>query len=147
MASIALLGTIAGGGCDGGADDGTTLAPACVEVSPSSCAPLYTPSFDEVYTRTLVPSCASGGGSCHGNADASGAEAHGLFVDDADATHARLLQDRGDDTFVVAGDAACSSLVVRLVVDDDVLRMPVGTSLSEGEICSVAQWIENGAAR
>lgn len=145
MAALALVAALCG--CDGGADDGPTEAPACVDVSPSTCAPLYTPSFDEVYTRTLMPSCATGGGSCHGNADATGAEAHGLFIDDAEATHARLLQDRGDATFVVAGDAACSSLVVRLLVDDDVLRMPVGASLSEGEICSVAQWIENGAQR
>lgn len=145
MVCIGVIATIVA--CDGGADDGGPEAPACVDVSPDTCSPIYTPTFDEVYSRTLTASCATGGGSCHGNASASGAVEHGLFFDDADATYTRLLQDRGDATFVVAGDAACSSLVVRLLVDDDVLRMPVGTSLSAGEICSVAKWIEDGAAR
>lgn len=131
--------------CDGGDDE--PQAPACVEVDPQGCAPLYSPSFDEVFTRTLMPSCATGGGSCHGNAQASGAAAHGLFVDTADDTFTRLLEDRGDATFVIGGDAACSPLVVRLLVDDDALRMPVGSALPAGEICSVAQWVDSGAVR
>ncbi len=134
--------------CDGNADDtDEPEAPACVEVAPESCTPLYTPTFDEVFARTLTPSCATGGGACHASATATGAAANDFFVDDADATFARLLEPRGDATFVVAGDAACSSLVVRLLVDDTTLRMPLGTVLSGAEICSVAQWIEDGATR
>lgn len=132
-------------GCDGGHTE--PEPPACVDIDATSCAPLYPPTFDDVLARTLTPGCATGGGACHASATALGAEEHGYFVDDADLTHARLLEDRGDATFVVAGDAACSQLVVRLVVDDDDLRMPPGSELSAGEVCSVAQWIEQGAMR
>jgi hypothetical protein len=116
--------------------------PACVDFDASSCAPLYAPTFDDVFTRTLVPSCATGGGSCHASASALGARDNGFFVDDTDATHARVTAD-----FVEAGDAQCSPIVVRLLVDDPDLRMPPGGELAEGEICSVAQWIEMGAMR
>jgi hypothetical protein len=138
-----LATTIAG--CDGGSS--APEPPACVEIDATGCSPLYPPTFDDVLTRTLVPSCASGGGSCHANASALGAADHGFFVDDTDATHARLVEDRGDATFVVAGDAACSQVIVRLLVDDDDLRMPPGSQLSATEVCSVAQWIEQGAVR
>ncbi len=129
--------------CDGG-DDDATEAPACAVPPASDCAPLYTPSFDEVYARTLVPGCATGGGSCHGSATASGG---GFYIDDADSTFARLLQDRGEGSLVVAGDPSCSSLVVRLVIDDPVLGMPPGAPLAAGELCSVTRWIEEGATR
>lgn len=122
-------------------------APACVDYDPTACAPLYEPTFDEVFTRTLVPTCGSGGSACHGSANALGAEAHGLVFDDADATHARLLEDRGEDTFVRALDPACSSLVVRLVITDPDLSMPPGAPLLDGARCSVARWIAEGAAR
>lgn len=124
-----------------------TEAPACVDFDPSGCALLYPAEYDEVFTRTLVPTCGSGGASCHGSADALGAVEHGFVIDDATATHARLLEDRGDATFVVAGDAACSSLVVRLVIDDPDLAMPPGAPLADNELCSVATWIAEGAAR
>jgi hypothetical protein len=121
--------------------------PACVDFDAATCAPLFAPTFDDVFTRTLVPSCATGGGSCHASAAALGAAEHGFFVDDADATHARLLEDRGEATFVDEGDPACSQIIVRLAIDDDELRMPPGSELAAGEICSVAQWIEMGALR
>lgn len=122
-------------------------APACVDYDPTGCAPLYPAVFDEVFTRTLMPTCGGGGSSCHASPNATGAAAHGLVFDAADATHARLLEDRGDDTFVVAGDPACSSLVVRLVITEPDLVMPPGQPLSDAELCSVATWIAEGAAR
>jgi len=126
---------------------GEAPEPACVDFDAAGCAPLYPPVFDDVFTRTLVPSCATGGGSCHASASALGATDRGFFVDDADATHARLLEDRGDASFVDQGDAQCSQIIVRLTIDDDELRMPPGSELAAGEICSVAQWIEMGAVR
>lgn len=129
------------------ADDGATGAPSCVDFDPTGCGLLYPATYDEVFTRTLVPTCGSGGGACHGSPEALGAAARGLVIDDAAATHARLLEDRGDASFVVAGDAACSSLVVRLVIDDPDLVMPPGAPLVDGEVCSIATWIANGAAR
>lgn len=139
------VGVLAMLGCEAEAPRGEP--PTCVEYDPAGCGLLYPAEYDEVFTRTLVPTCGTGGASCHGSADALGAAENGLLFDDADATFARLVEDRGDATFVVAGDAACSSLVVRLVIDDADLSMPPGAPLADGELCSVATWITDGAQR
>ncbi|MBX7080242.1 MAG: hypothetical protein K1X88_13690 [Nannocystaceae bacterium] len=149
LAAACLLGAVLGTpGCDGddGGDDGEQPLPRCVEVD-TACAPLYQPVYDEIYTRTLVAKCATGGGSCHASGDALGAADNGLAFVDADASHALLTQDRGDDTFVAAGDPGCSGLMVRLTIDDAVRGMPPGAPLAEGERCTIAQWIEAGAPR
>lgn len=127
---------------DGGDDDGPL---PCVEVDADGCAPLYAPTWDNVFAMTLTQDCATGGLSCHANADAQGAELDGLFFADPDEARALLLEDRGESTFVVPGDPSCSQLVARLVTDDTVKRMPPGTTLSDEEICSVAQWVQTGA--
>lgn len=129
---------------DSGDDDDGAL-PACIEVDPAGCAPLYPPTFDNVYAQTLVPDCSTGGGACHANAEALGAADHGLRFTDPTTAHALLVEDRGDATFVRPGDASCGVLTVRLRTDDDVLRMPTGSMLIDTELCSVLQWIENGA--
>jgi hypothetical protein len=127
---------------DGGDDDGPV---ACVDVDADACAPLYAPTWDNVFAMTLTPDCATGGLSCHASADAQGAALDGLFFADADEARALLLDDRDESTFVVPGDPSCSQLVARLATDDTIKRMPVGTSLSAEEICSVAQWVQMGA--
>ena len=33
----------------------------CVLDLPEQCAPLYTPTFDQVFSRTLAPTCAQSG--------------------------------------------------------------------------------------
>jgi hypothetical protein len=127
-------------------DDGGEDEPLpCVDVDADACAPLYAPSWDNVFAMTLTPDCATGGLSCHASADAQGAELEGLFFADPDGARALLLDDRGDSTFVVPGDASCSQLVIRLATDDTIRRMPPGTTLSAEEICSVAQWVQMGA--
>lgn len=64
------------------------------------------------------------------------------MIGDMAATHATLL----DSELVIAGDAACSELMVRLDTEDDARRMPPGAQpLDESERCAIAQWIENGA--
>lgn len=127
---------------DGGEDDGPL---PCVEVDADGCGPLYAPTWDNVFSMTLMPDCSTGGLSCHGSADALGAEAHGLFFADPEGAHALLLEDRGEETFVVPGDPSCSQLVIRLLTDDTVKRMPPGLTLSAEETCSVAQWVAMGA--
>ncbi len=132
---------VLGSGCDGGDDDDGDDGSACVPREASACTPLYEPSWDRVFSQTIVPRCGTAGSACHGDSSAAGAGG-GLVVSDLAATRAVLL----DAGFVVAGDAACSTLVVRLDIDDDTLRMPPGAqALGEGERCAVAQWVENGA--
>ena len=128
---------------DGGDDDDGPLP--CVDIDADGCAPLYAPTWDNVFAMTLTTDCATGGLSCHGSEDALGAELHGLSFADANGANALLLEDRDASTFVMPGDPSCSQLVVRLATDDTVKRMPPGTTLSEGEICSVAQWVAMGA--
>lgn len=111
--------------------------PGCIELSPS-CAPLYEPIFDELFTRTLKPTCAQGGGSCHGPDGARG----GLVFEDPDEAFALLHAGR-----LVAGDAACSEIVVRTHDTGKSWSMPPGQPLSESERCVIRRWIEAGAVR
>lgn len=109
---------------------------ACAPVK-SACAPLYTPSFDQIYARTLSPSCALGGSACHGPTGRRGGVALGTI----DEAYASLVQGQH------AGDASCSGLYARITAESGSFRMPPGRALSEGEICSIATWIANGAPR
>jgi hypothetical protein len=114
--------------------------PSCIELS-ASCAPLYAPIFDELFTRTLQPTCGQGGSSCHGPAGQSG----GLSMSDADSTWAELTGQ--NDARLVPGDPGCSELVVRTHSAGESWSMPPGQPLSEGERCVIRQWIEQGAKR
>ena len=119
-------------------------APACANVSPDasspSCTPLYEPSYENVFARTLKPTCAKSGVSCHASTGRQG----GLAFDDADEAYGMLL----DGTHAVrAGDPSCSPLVGRIVATDGKVRMPPGRSLEAMEQCSIIQWIANGAKR
>ncbi|HET6585752.1 MAG TPA: hypothetical protein VFG69_19975 [Nannocystaceae bacterium] len=141
---VAVVGLACVLGCPQG--DGDDEGPlACVDVDPDGCAPLYAPSWSNVYSMTLTTDCATGGLSCHASADALGAEQHGLFFADMDAARSLLLEDRGDETFVDPDAVGCSQLVARLKTDDTVRRMPPGSMLSDTEICSIEQWIAMGA--
>jgi hypothetical protein len=146
FASILALVVI---GCDGNGSgesgDDAPMLPACVDVDPAGCQPLYEPTFDRVFSQTLLPRCGVIGGACHGDASAAGAAEGGLVLREIDEAHTILL---GEPAFVQPSDAACSLLMVRVAVDDPKLRMPPGTSaLPERELCSIAQWIEEGALR
>lgn len=123
---------------DSGDDEGSS----CVSRDAAACTPLYEPTWDRVYTQTILPRCGTAGSACHAQPSATGAGG-GLVVGDMEATRAALV----DHGFVVPSDAACSDMVVRLDTDDDLLRMPPGAgALDETERCAVAQWVENGAA-
>jgi len=127
------VGGFAASGC--GADE-------CVNALPADCAPLYTPNYDEIFARTLAPTCAQSGSACHSSAGRAG----GLAFAEADDAYASLLGQDGGEARVLPGDAACSPLVIRLEADDDGV-MPPGAPLDAAERCAIIQWIANGAAR
>ena len=117
-------------------------AQACVQTLDLACAPLYSPTFDQVYARTLQPTCALAGASCHSSEGAMG----GLVFADPDSAYEALLGQSGAAARVVAGDAACSELVERLYAPGAQV-MPPGSPLADAERCAVVQWIQNGAKR
>jgi hypothetical protein len=127
-------------GCGGSGD--TEPEPQCSTNIDLACKPLYTPTFDQVYTRTLQPTCAQAGGSCHSAEGAMGA----LVFADPDAAYAALLGQSGAEPRVVAGDAACSLITGRLY-DTGSRVMPPGSPLADAERCAVVLWIQNGAKR
>lgn len=138
MKASAWLGLAAlASGCGGGE---TTAA--CVQGLDLSCAPLYWPTFDQVYTRTLKPSCAISGASCHASEGAMG----GLVFADEGSSYALLLGQNGSKAQIIPGDAACSPLIERLHATDTTV-MPPGAPLADAERCAIARWIQNGAKR
>ncbi len=117
-------------------------APRCVSALPESCTPLYEPTFDNVFAQTFTRSCAVSGGACHAPEGAQG----GLALGDPDLAYDLLLSPTDAEPRVIAGDPACSKLVVRLVSSGaDV--MPPGSPLAATEQCSVIEWIRRGAVR
>lgn len=125
-------------------EDEPRPAPACANVAPDAsspaCTPLYEPNFDNVFAKTLRPTCAKSGVSCHAGTGRQG----GLSYEDADESYRLML----DSTQVVRpGDPSCSPLVARLAALDGNVRMPPGRSLDASEQCAIIQWIANGAKR
>lgn len=108
----------------------------CIEAQ-ATCNPLYQPVFDEVFSRTIQPSCAIAG-ACHSGPSAQA----GLRMDDADEAY-RLLVDEGR---LIPGDPSCSLLTSRLVGTRGGV-MPPGAMLSDTERCAIETWIADGAKR
>jgi hypothetical protein len=134
------------GGCE---PEPEPQLPDCVELSfdIDSCAPLYQPTFDNVWTSSLDGVCDTAGGSCHGKEDAAGA-VNGLVLADPDGAHAALMGEVDGRPFVDVADPACSVLMVRLAVDDDGFRMPPGEfARTDAELCAIAKWMADGAER
>jgi hypothetical protein len=123
--------------------------PDCVELSfdVETCAPLYQPTFDNVWTSSLDGNCTSFGSACHADSEASGAK-NGLVFADADGAHVALMGESEGRPLVDPEDPACSVLMVRLAVDIDRFRMPPGRDpLPENELCAIAKWMAEGAER
>ena len=134
------------GGGDSGTGSGSGGAggsSSCVKDLSTTCSPLYDPTFDNIYTRTLQPSCALSGASCHSAEGNQG----GLALADADSAYAALLGKDGGSPRVVAGDPGCSLLIERLESTDADVVMPKGGRLSEAERCVFVKWVAAGAAR
>jgi len=111
-------------------------AHACVKDLPSSCDPLYPPEFHELFTRTLHPTCAVAGPSCHSSEGGKG----GMVYETEDVAYSLLLE-----RAVVPGDPACSLVVEKLTSSDPTFQMPPGAPLSPAEQCVVISWIRDGA--
>ncbi len=135
-AGRAMLTTTLLAGCG----DGTA---ACVTGLSSSCSPLYAPTFDNVFSRTLSPTCAQPGGVCHASPGVAG----GLLFITADASYAQLLGQTDGTPRVAPGNPSCSTLVERIYSTDATQVMPPGAPLSDAERCAIVQWISSGAKR
>jgi hypothetical protein len=119
--------------------DATEVAgdPACADAGLGVCTPLYPPTFAEIYTRRLAPTCASAA-ACHGPGGQSG-----LAFGTADEAYAALVEAGR----VVPGAAACGVLIERLTTTAASEMMPPGAPLSAEELCAIQTWIAAGAAR
>jgi Planctomycete cytochrome C len=125
--------------CGSGGDPCVTDIPG----DPTSCSPLYPPTFDQIFSRTLQPTCAQPGAQCHSSAGIMG----GLYFSTEDSAYALLLGQNGAPARVIPGNASCSTLVERLEATDSTELMPPGAKLSDAEICTIVQWIQQGAKR
>ncbi len=132
--AVTAIALLALSGCPAG-----DAAPRCTTPPPETCAPLYEPTYEQLFTRTLAPSCALSGGSCHAAEGRQG----GLAFVDADESY-DLLVSTGS---VRAGDPSCSELMVRVLATDPFERMPPGRALDPGAQCAIRTWIANGAKR
>jgi len=115
----------------------------CAKDLPASCDPLYPPTFDQIFTNTLTPSCALSGSGCHAPEGAQG----GLVFADADSAYALLLGETDGRARVSPGDASCSLLIERLYAADPARIMPRGAALPDAERCAFVHWIADGAKR
>jgi hypothetical protein len=132
LAACAAVATLALAGCPG--EDELT----CITPEPT-CAPLYPPTWDNVFNTTLLPKCGTGGSGCHEGNNAQG----GLRLDESDIAYAHLTSPAHD--YVLLADPGCSQLLQRVYTSSSSLRMPRGSALSEAERCSLQQWVLAGA--
>jgi hypothetical protein len=109
--------------------------PACVVVD-AICAPLYAPTFDNVYAMTLQTTCGSGRAACHSAAGAQG----GMAFDTKQHAYDALLAGR-----VTPNDPGCSKLIVRTSSPGAAYQMPPGDPLNQAERCALIQWVQAGA--
>ncbi|HLU68918.1 MAG TPA: c-type cytochrome domain-containing protein [Kofleriaceae bacterium] len=131
----ALLVPVLLAGCPG--------EPPCLDQVAVDCAPLYEPTYDEIFARTLLPTCGQEGTACHAP---EGARA-GLVFADPDQAYSLLLGEGGAPARVLPDQPECSPLLVRIESDDRSFQMPPGQMLSEAERCAIRKWVAAGAPR
>lgn len=106
----------------------------------TTCAPLYEPTFANVYDRTLKKGCGSDRAACHSARGRAG----GMSFEDPDTAYAALVV---DNDHVKPGDPTCSELIVRVASPGTDYQMPPGDALSSAEVCALIQWVQAGAPR
>ena len=128
------------GGCSSG--DGNS-EPTCLSAAAStSCTPLYTPTFDNVWKNTLSKTCAAT--DCHSGATPKG----NMALDDEDKAYTNLLgKSANGEPRVTAGDVKCGKVIVRTHTKGESYSMPPNLPLGDTELCSLTQWIAMGAMR
>ncbi|MBC7977181.1 MAG: hypothetical protein H7138_19575 [Myxococcales bacterium] len=107
----------------------------CITVD-TSCAPLYPPTFENVYSMTLQTTCGSERSACHSAAGRAG----GMSFEDPAHAYAALVNGR-----VLPRDPACSQVIVRTSSVGEDYQMPPGDPMSEAERCALIQWVQRGA--
>ncbi|HEU4733563.1 MAG TPA: c-type cytochrome domain-containing protein [Kofleriaceae bacterium] len=125
----ALLGSAAHAGCT------SDPPPSCIPVD-TGCAPLYAPTFDNVYAMTLQNTCGSTRASCHSAAGHQG----GMSFETEPRAYEVLLAGR-----VTPGNPGCSKMIVRTDSPGATYQMPPGDPLTAPERCALIQWIAAGA--
>lgn len=100
------------------------------------------PTFDELWTRTLKPTCGVAG--CHSGPSPQ----NGLALDVEDTAYAGLTGPGTDGApRVKAGDTTCGQFMVRLETPGEPWSMPPGNHLDEPTLCVIRHWVKNGAKR
>ena len=154
MALALVLSSVASwlSACSNGSDEGGQ--PECLDAPASLvCERLFGDpldggvvqvDFSRIYSDILAPTCATGGGSCHGPASAG--RNGGLVFDGVDASREMLLRTSSSGRpRVTPGDVQCGELIVRLETAGEPWSMPRGGHLAETELCTIRHWIANGA--
>lgn len=127
--------------CGGGNNDGE---PTCLAAPVStSCSALYEPTFDNVWKYTLSTTCAAAG--CHSGSMPTG----NMALDNEDQAYTNLIsvKSANGEARVNPNDVQCGKVIVRLNSKNESYSMPPGMSLDAGTLCSIDQWIANGAKR
>jgi hypothetical protein len=127
-----------------GGDGGSSDEPTCLSKPVSTdCAPFYEPTFDNVWKNTLKTTCAASG--CHSGSQPTG----NMALDQEDQAYTNLMAtSTTGEPRIKSGDVQCGKVIVRLNTKGKSYSMPPPpTSLSAGELCSIAQWIAKGATR
>jgi hypothetical protein len=109
--------------------------PSCITVDPR-CAPLYAPTFDNIYNMMLRDTCGSQLSSCHSAAGRQG----GMSFEDPQHAFDALRDGR-----VMPGNPGCSKMIVRTDSPGASYQMPPGDPLSAAERCALIQWVQGGA--
>jgi hypothetical protein len=107
--------------------------PECIAVD-TACAPLYVPTFDNVFAMTLEKKC--GSAACHSRSTKAG----GMSFEDPQHAYDALLAGR-----VTSGDPGCSDMIVRTSSPGADYQMPPGSALIPSERCALIQWVAAGA--
>jgi hypothetical protein len=132
----------------GSSDDGSE--PACLAAAPSlDCKAAYglvngqiAPTFDDVWTRTLLPTCGISG--CHAGPNPQ----NGLALDVEDTAYTDLMgASSTGEPRVTPGNASCGKFMVRLETAGQSWSMPPGNHLDDATLCSIRHWVANGAKR
>ena len=129
--------------CNG--DDGGDDTEACLDPLPRDCAIIWA-DYETMHRRLFGATCGSPatGTGCHAADGAMG----GLVLDDIDVAYDNLLSDGSHgQPRIIPGDPECSDLVKRLYSDREGYQMPPGNPLKDNELCSIVQWIADGAER
>jgi hypothetical protein len=112
----------------------------CVAI-PSACAPLYEPTFENIYSQTFASKCSVGNTACHSTSAAKG----DLVLEGMDAAYESLMAAGYERVNV--DEPGCGVLAQRIESDDSGYVMPLGAKLSDAERCSIHLWVRDGAKR